>query len=261
MFPLEADFRVCSGGHRVNTIALPFVWVRLIPVPESATEVDAWNTPTGRLDSSDGLQHLFEMGSIPIELEGQHDVPIERMIQALADDTTENCGFDGASPQGVQLPRPHGLPPEERIALKVGFCERLVQRAFCSRPQLLGLESGDGDNATPSFPMVLHGVPQRFKREFRLAGNAMGWFLVRVPCFSHNVLFHKVRGVERVVIIEMTIEEAPAVAQPTGVLNVRAEEVVEPLASLSPQSDNIAWSEVVSRGHGDGLRHAQDLAR
>jgi hypothetical protein len=88
MFPLEADFRVCSRGHRVNTIALPFVGVQLIPVPESATEVDAWNTPTGRLDSSDGLQHLFEMGSIPIELEGQHDVPIERSIQALADDTT-----------------------------------------------------------------------------------------------------------------------------------------------------------------------------
>jgi len=129
------------------------------------------------------------------------------------DDDSAGSAIDGASPQGVQLPRQHIFIPETRITLEICFCERNLQWSCCACTQLLGLENGDGYKAIPCALMVEHGIPQRFWRQLSCVSiDAMGWFAVFGPCISHNVHFHEVRGVERVVDIELAFEEAPAVA-------------------------------------------------
>jgi hypothetical protein len=60
----------------------------------------------------------------------------------------------------------------------------------------------------------------------------------------HNVLFHEVRGVKRVLDMEVAFEETAAVAQPTVAFDMRAKEVVEPLASLSLEYDNTPWCQL-----------------
>ncbi len=93
-------------------------------------------------------------------------------------------------------------------------------------------------------PRGLAPLSATLEAKVRLTKNAMCCFPIRIPRIKHNVLLHEVRSVERVVNIEDTFQETPAVTQPTIAFDMSAEQVPELFASLSLQDDNAPWGQL-----------------
>ena len=63
------NYTLLTSTRGVVCVALPFVRVWLIPIPDLAPEVDARDIPTRRLAPGDVFQNAFEGGAVPIKLE------------------------------------------------------------------------------------------------------------------------------------------------------------------------------------------------
>ena len=66
--PLKKHMLVTSTSG-IGCVALPLVRVWLIPIPDLATEVNAWDIPTRRLAPGDVFQNALKGGAVPIKLE------------------------------------------------------------------------------------------------------------------------------------------------------------------------------------------------